>query len=156
MINRTSVIAAGAVLVALGLTGCGSSDSDTTAEPATTTAASAPAGAGPGVDQLAATLSTFFNPAVPAADKVALVEDGTKQTAVLDQFNTVLQGYPLTSEVTKVVTVDADTATATVTLTGPHGGAPVELNFDEVNGTWVLSDEATCTVFGMGRLTCVE
>ncbi len=155
MINRTSVIAAGAVLVALGLTACSSSDSDTTAADQTSTAAAA-AAAGPATDELAATLGTFFDPAVLAADKVVLVEDGTKQAAVLEQFNTVLQGYPLTSEVTKVVSVDADTATATVTLTGPHGGAPVELDFDEIDGKWVLSDEATCTILSMGRMTCVQ
>ncbi|GAA4474631.1 hypothetical protein GCM10023094_10600 [Rhodococcus olei] len=119
-------------------------------------ATSANAVAAPSAEALNATLTTFFDPAVPAADKVVLVEDGAKQAAVLDQFNTVLQGYPLTADVTKVATVDDDTVTATTTIAGPHGGAPTDITFDEVNGEWVVSDDATCTILGMGRLACVK
>ncbi|MFE3293800.1 hypothetical protein [Rhodococcus sp. NPDC059234] len=89
-------------------------------------------------------------------DKVVLIEDGAKQTAVLEQFNGVLRGYPLTTQVTKVTPVDADTVTATTTITGPHGGAPTDVTFDQVNGKWVVSQDAVCTIFSMGKLTCVQ
>ncbi|MGW0176212.1 nuclear transport factor 2 family protein [Rhodococcus sp. NPDC003322] len=162
MITRTSLIATGAVLVALGLTACGSDDTTTatTSAAAVTTGAAATsaaaAAATPTSEELQATLATFFDPAVPAADKIALIEDGREQAAVVEQFNGVLQGYPLTAEVTKVVAVDGDTVTATATMAGPHGGAPTDVTFDSVNGTWVISDDAACTLFGMGRLACVK
>lgn len=167
MITRTSLIATGAVLAALGLAACSSDGSDDAASTTTTAAATttttteattgvaAPADA-PGTAELNAMLATFFDPAVPAADKVTLLEDGSKQAPVLEQFNGVLQGYPLTAEVTTVVAVDDDTVTATTTIAGPHGGAPTEVAFDKVDGAWVISDDAACTIFGMGRLTCVE
>ncbi|MFD4466848.1 nuclear transport factor 2 family protein [Rhodococcus sp. NPDC058505] len=165
MITRTTLIATGAVLVALGLTACGSDDAadtpatstaSSTVADATTSANTAAAAAAPGAETLNATLATFFDPAVPAADKVVLIEDGEKQAAVLEQFNGVLQGYPLTADVTKVVAVDDDTVTATTTIAGPHGGAPVEVTFDEHDGAWIISDDAVCTILGMGQLTCVK
>lgn len=171
MIIRTPLVATGAVLLALGVAGCSSDDSDdrtTTSAPTTSaattetaaasgaTGTAAPAAGAPSPEALGATLTTFFDPAVPAADKVALVDDGEKQSAVLEQFNGVLQGYPLTSEVTEVVPVDDDTVTAKSTISGPHGGAPTDVVFEEENGTWVISSESVCSLLGMGRLTCVQ
>ncbi|TQF68394.1 nuclear transport factor 2 family protein [Rhodococcus spelaei] len=154
MINRKLLIAAGAVVVALGSAACSSDDSSDSAASATTSAAAT--AAAPSAEVLGATLTTFFDPAVAVPEKVAVVQDGAKQTAVLEQFNGVLKGYPLTAQVTKVTPVDADTVTATTTITGPHGGAPVEVNFDQVDGKWVVSQDAVCTIFSMGKLTCVQ
>ncbi|EME22188.1 hypothetical protein [Rhodococcus triatomae] len=168
MITRTPLIAAGAVLLAVGLVGCGSDDSDdsatatTTAAAAATTSANATtsgastAGNAPTAEALDATLTTFFDPAVPVADKVVLIDDGEKQTAVIEQFNGVLQRYPLTAEVTAVTPVDDDTVKTTTTIAGPHGGAPTEVVFEEENGAWVISTESVCSILGMGQLTCAQ
>jgi hypothetical protein len=166
VIIRKSLIAAGTIALAVGVASCGSndstSDSDTTtsaASSSTSASASATTGAAaatPSAAELQATLTTFFDPAVAPTEKVALVEDGTSQAAVLEQFNGVLQGYPLTAEVTKVTAVDEDTVSATTTIAGPHGGAASEVVFDQVDGKWVISEDAACTIFSMGKLTCVK
>ncbi len=168
MITRTPLIAAGAVALAVGLVGCSSDDSDDTATATTTAAAAATTSAdttasgaasaanAPSAETLNATLTTFFDPAVPAAEKVALVDDGEKQAAVLEQFNGVLQGYQLTAQVTEVTPVDEDTVKTSTTIAGPHGGAPTTVVFEEENGAWVISTESVCTLLGMGRLTCVQ
>ncbi|MFC7449781.1 nuclear transport factor 2 family protein [Rhodococcus daqingensis] len=163
MIIRKSLIAVGTIALAAGVASCGSDDSSTAAD-ATSTTASTTAGtttaaataATPTAGELQATLVTFFDPAVATTEKVALVEDGTGQTAVLEQFNGVLRGYPLTAEVTKVTAVDEDTVSATTTIAGPHGGAASEVVFDQVDGKWVLSEDAACTILSMGKLTCVK
>lgn len=157
MIIRKSLIAAGAIVLATGVASC-SSDDSTSSSDATTAASTSTADAAPTPTsaELQATLVTFFDPAVAAPEKVALVEDGSGQAAVLEQFNGVLQGYPLTAEVTKVTTVDDDTVTATTTIAGPHGGGASEVVFDHVDGKWVISEDAACTIFSMGKLTCVK
>ncbi|SDD37567.1 hypothetical protein [Rhodococcus tukisamuensis] len=160
MIIRKSLAAAAAALVAVGVASCSSDDSTATESTATTTTADAAAtealADAPSTEALNATLVTFFDPAVPAADKAALIVKGEKQAPVLEQFNGVLRGYPLTTAVTAVTPVDADTVKATATITGPHGGAPTDLTFDQVDGKWVVSDTAVCTILSMGRLTCVS
>jgi streptogramin lyase len=169
VITRTPLIAAGAVLLAVGLVGCSSDDSDDAATATTTAAAtststsadattsgSAAAANTPSAEALNATLTTFFDPAVPANEKAALVDDGEKQAAVLEQFNGVLQGYQLTAEVGEVTPVDEDTVKTSTTIAGPHGGAPTTVVFEEENGAWVISTESVCTILGMGRLTCAQ
>ncbi|MFC4604529.1 nuclear transport factor 2 family protein [Rhodococcus kronopolitis] len=160
MIIRKSLVVVAATLAAVGVASCSSDESSTadstTTASATTEATTEAAADAPSTDALNATLVTFFDPAVPTADKVAVIVNGEKQAAVLEQFNGVLKGYPLTTEVTAVTPVDADTVKATATITGPHGGAPTDLTFDQVDGKWVISDTAVCTIFSMGRLTCVS
>ncbi|SEK96535.1 hypothetical protein [Rhodococcus maanshanensis] len=161
MIIRKSLIAVGTLAMAVGVASCSSDDSTgasdaTTSAAATSTSASAAAAATPTAAELQATLVTFFDPAVGTTEKVALVEDGNSQAAVLEQFNGVLRGYPLTAEVTKVTAVDEDTVSATTTIAGPHGGAASEVVFDQIDGKWVISEDAACTIFSMGKLTCVK
>ncbi|WP_037176537.1 hypothetical protein [Rhodococcus sp. UNC363MFTsu5.1] len=161
MIIRKSLIAVGTLAMAVGVASCSSDDSTgasdaTTSAAAASTSASAAAAATPTAAELQATLVTFFDPAVGTTEKVALVEDGSSQAAVLEQFNGVLRGYPLTAEVTKVTAVDEDTVSATTTIAGPHGGAASEVVFDQVDGKWVISEDAACTIFSMGKLTCVK
>ena len=74
--------------------------------------------------------------------------------AVLEQFNGVLVGYPLTGTVGEVTAVDEDTVTATTEVAGPHGGAPMPLTFEQVDGQWVIADDSVCSIFDMGRLPC--
>ncbi|MCZ4558998.1 nuclear transport factor 2 family protein [Rhodococcus maanshanensis] len=161
MIIRKSLTAVGTIALAVGVASCSSDDSSSasdtsTSAASTSTGTSAAAAAAPSAAELQATLVTFFDPAVGTTEKAALVEDGTSQAAVLEQFNGVLQGYPLTAEVTKVTAVDDDTVSATTTIAGPHGGAASEVVFDQVDGKWVISEDAACTIFSMGKLTCVK
>nr|WP_206025614.1 nuclear transport factor 2 family protein [Rhodococcus sp. 14C212] len=139
------------------LPACGADDSigageSPTASAATTSAAGPAAAASEG--ELEAVLATFFDPAVPAADKAVAVEDGDTRGTLLEQFNGVLAGYPLTADVESVNAVDDDTVAATVQVTGPHGGAPMPLTFEREDGTWRLADESTCQVLAMGSLSC--
>ncbi len=79
---------------------------------------------------------------------------GLRRTAVLDRFTGVLAGYPLTGTVGEITTVDADTVTATTEVAGPHGGAPMPLTFEQIDGTWVIADESACSILAMGTLSC--
>lgn len=149
MTTRTRWAAAAVAATALtALPACGtdSTGADRSSTPAPSAAASAA--------ELDAVLATFFDPAVPAADKTAIVENGAARAALLEQFNGVLAGYPLTADVDTVESVDGDTVTATVQVTGPHGGAPMPMTFEREDGTWHLADESTCQVLAMGSLTC--
>lgn len=131
-------------------TGAGGSSTAVQSTAAPSTAAPSAASAA----ELDAVLATFFDPAVPAADKTVIVENGAARAALLEQFNGVLAGYPLTADVDTVESVDGDTVTATVQVTGPHGGAPMPMTFEREDGTWHLADESTCQVLVMGSLTC--
>ncbi|CAM2879189.1 lipoprotein [Prescottella defluvii] len=157
---RKSLVAAGVLVAALGMTACSSdntSDSSdnaatTSSATASTTTAAASADA-PTAEELQKQLTVFFDPAAPAADKTVVIENGEQRAALLEQLNGVLAGYPLTAEV-KEVTVDGDTATAITQIGGPHGGAPVPVTFTQKNGEWVISDASTCEILGMGKLVC--
>lgn len=139
------------------------SDSDTTPADAastitTTTTATATATTGtPPVDAAALqeSVDVFFDPAATSEDRAAVVEDGTEHLPELEQFTGVLAGYPLTGTVGEVTTVDDDTVTATTEVAGPHGGAPMPLQFSRTDdGRWVLDDDAACSILEMGRITC--
>ncbi|RVW04173.1 nuclear transport factor 2 family protein [Rhodococcus xishaensis] len=146
MIIRKPLVATGAMVAVLGLSACGSDE--TSDEAATTTAAAAPS-----AEVLQAQLATFFDPDVDVAERAAVAEEGDQRTEVLEQLGGVLTGYPLTAEVGEV-TVDGDTATAVTDITGPHGGAPIPVEFARVNGEWLISDDSTCEFLGMARLSC--
>lgn len=156
MTTRTRRAAAAVAVAALtALPACAADDSaggSPTSSAATTSAAGPAAAATEG--ELEAVLTTFFDPAVSAADKAVVVEDGDDRSALLEQFNGVLAGYPLTADVESVNAVDDDTVSATVQVTGPHGGAPMPLTFEREDGTWRLADESTCQVLAMGSLNC--
>jgi len=161
VIIRKSLVAAGVLVAALGMTACSSDDSsdqaDTTSvtSSATTSAttSAAAAAAAPSAEVLQAQLTTLFDPAVPVAEKTTVIENGDQRAATVEQFNGVLAGYPLTAKVTEVKTENG-TVTAVTEIAGPHGGAPVPVTFTQVNGNWVISDASTCEIFGMGRVTC--
>lgn len=153
---RKSLVAAGVLVAALGMTACSSDDStevETTTATTSAVATSASTAAAPAVDVLQQQLTTFFDPAVPVAEKAAVIEQGAQRTPQLEQFNGVLTGYPLTAKVGEVTAEDA-TVTAVTEIAGPHGGAPVPVTFAQVSDTWVISDASTCELFGMGRVSC--
>ncbi|MFC9516975.1 nuclear transport factor 2 family protein [Nocardiaceae bacterium NPDC056970] len=160
MFIRKSLVAAGVLVAALGMTACSSDDSSDTATSttsaaasATTTAASGSGTAAPATEVLQEELTTFFDPATTVEQKTAVIENGTARTATLEQFNGVLAGYPLTATINEVA-VDGDTVVATTQIAGPHGGAPVPVTFVQKDGKWLISDASTCEIFGMGRLSC--
>lgn len=162
--NTRTVCAVAASVAALALVpACSSDDAadDTTTtttagETAATTTTAADAGAEADVTaaELQSRMDVFFDPASTVDEKAAVVENGAEHTAVLEQFNGVLAGYPLTATVGDVTAVDDTTVTATTEVGGPHGGAPMPLTFTEVDGTWVLATDSTCSILEMGHLSC--
>lgn len=162
MTIRTLATVAATAAALAALTAC-SSDDDSTTDSATTESAaasatattSAPAAATPvTADVLQQQVTIFFDPAATVDAKAAVVENGTERTAVLEQFNGVLAGYPLTGTVGEVTAVDDDTVTASTEVAGPHGGAPMPLTFEQVDGQWVIADDSVCSIFEMGHLPC--
>lgn len=151
---------AAALAAAAALTGCSSDDPDTTAgtttdAPTTTTTTSGVAApAAVTVEQLQSQVDVFFDPAATTEERAAVVENGTDRLPVLEQFTGVLAGYPLTGTVGEITTVDADTVTATTEVAGPHGGAPMPLTFEDIDGNWVIADDSACSILSMGRLSC--
>lgn len=158
---RSCVVTVSAIALAVGVAACSSDDGDSssTSTSAAAEATTAPAGDGataaePSAQELQDQLTRLFDPAVPATEKQLLIEGGEGRAALLEQFNGVLAGYPLTASVTTVTVVDDDTVSADADIAGPHGGAPVPVTFDNDNGTWVLSSDSTCLIFGLGRIAC--
>lgn len=159
-IRKLAAAAATAAALA-ALTACSSDDDSTETASATTsgaatgaTTSAAAADAAVTAEVLQQQVNTFFDPAAPVDAKAAVVENGADRTAVLEQFNGVLAGYPLTGTVGEVAAVDEDTVTATTEVAGPHGGAPMPLTFEQVDGQWVIADESVCSIFEMGHLPC--
>lgn len=160
MFIRKSLVAAGVLVAALGMTACSSDDSSgttssstTAAASATTTTASGSTVAAPSTEVLQEELTTFFDPTAPVEQKTAVIENGDQRADVIAQLNGVLAGYPLTATVGEVA-VEGDTVVATTQIAGPHGGAPVPVTFVQKDGKWLISDASTCEILGMGRLSC--
>ncbi|NEW58912.1 hypothetical protein GV794_25205 [Nocardia cyriacigeorgica] len=166
---RFSVAAAAAVALSLGMTACGSDDdsSDSAATSATTSAAAAASATGsehgdhgtdaaPTPETLQAVLDKLASPDVPTAEKTQLIVNGEQRTANIDQMNAALAGYgTLTFGVTDVTT-EGTTATGQVVITSPHGAAPaMPLTWENVDGTWKLSDASGCLLLGFAQAPCV-
>lgn len=162
---RSCVVTVSAIALAIGVAACSSDDGDSSSTSTTSVSAAADApttvadgdaatAAEPSAQELQDQLTRLFDPAVPATEKQVLIEGGDGRAALLEQFNGVLAGYPLTASVTTVTVVDDDTVSADADIAGPHGGAAVPVTFDHDNGTWVLSDDSTCLIFGLGRIAC--
>ncbi|WP_280467878.1 hypothetical protein [Nocardia cyriacigeorgica] len=163
---RFSVAAAAAVALSLGMTACGSdddsSDSAATSTSVTTSAAAAATtgaestGEAPTPEALQGVLDSLADPAVPTAEKTKLIVNGEQRTANIDQMNAALAGYgELTFGVTDVTT-EGTTATAQVVISSPNGAAPaMPLTWENVDGTWKLSDASGCMLLGFAQAPCV-
>ncbi|MFE9576777.1 hypothetical protein ACFYO1_10370 [Nocardia sp. NPDC006044] len=128
--------------------------SSSSAVAASTSGSAAPATA-PTPETLQAVLVKLSDPAVPTADKAKLIVNGEKRTANIDQMNKGLAGYTLTYAVSDV-TVQGNTATAQVTINSPHGAAPaMPITWENVDGTWKLSDTSGCLLLGFAQAPCV-
>lgn len=148
-----SVVAVGAVVFALGMSACSSDDASDTA--ATTSAATSSAAvAAPTSDELLGTLQVLVDPARPVDEKTVVVVDGDERRPNLEAMTAAMANYPVSFTVTDVQ-VEGDTATANVAIVSPHGtAAPTAWTWENVDGTWKVSDESTCTLLGMARAGC--
>ncbi|WP_454196575.1 hypothetical protein [Nocardia sp. Marseille-Q1738] len=160
---RVSVVTAAAALaISCGLAACGSDEDSATT---TTSAAANPtsntqshgdhAAGAPTAETLQAVLVKLADPTVPTAEKAKLIVNGEQRTANIDKMNAGLQGYTLTFAVADI-TAQGSTANAQVTITSPHGSAPaVPLTWENVGGTWKLSDASGCLLLGFAQAPCV-
>ncbi|MEU2037349.1 hypothetical protein [Nocardia niwae] len=157
--------AAAAVAITGALAACGSDDDSATTSAATSATTSAAASGthahgdhatgAPTADSLQAMLGKLADPNVPTAQKAALIVNGEQRTANIDQMNKGLQGYTLTFTVADIAT-QGNTTNAQVTITSPHGAAPaVPLTWENVDGTWKLSDASGCLLLGFAQAPCV-
>lgn len=161
---RLSVaMAAAAAAVTVGLTACGSDDKSDAK--ATTSAAASTSAAGhgdhgtaaaPTAEALTAVLDTLSDPTKTTADKAKLIVNGDKRTANIDQMNKSLANYGKLTYAVTDITTSANTATAQVTITSPHGAAPaMPMTWEHVDGTWKLSDASGCLMLGFAQAPCV-
>ncbi|MFG1795259.1 hypothetical protein [Nocardia sp. NPDC049149] len=119
------------------------------------TSASAAAGA-PTAEALQSVLVKLSDPAVPTAEKTKLIVDGEKRTANIDQMNKALAGYGTLTYGVADITTQGAAATAQVTITSPHGAAPaVPLTWENVGGTWKLSDQSGCILLSFAQAPCL-
>ncbi|RZK94360.1 MAG: hypothetical protein EOP30_08060 [Rhodococcus sp. (in: high G+C Gram-positive bacteria)] len=151
-----SVVAVGAVVLALGMSACSSDDASGTS--ATTSAATSSAAgeavAAPTSEELLGTLQVLVDPARPVDEKTVVVVDGEERRPNLEAMTAAMANYPVSFTVADVQ-VEGDTATANVAITSPHGtAAPTAWTWENVDGTWKVSDESTCTLLGMARAGC--
>ncbi|MFR9750029.1 hypothetical protein ACL02S_03215 [Nocardia sp. 004] len=121
---------------------------------ATTSSSTDQAADEPTGETLRAILTELTDPAVSTEAKTALIVDGEQRTANIDQMNAGLQGYPLSFTVTDITT-QGSTANARVTIESPHGAAPaVPMSWENVDGTWKLSDASGCLLLGFAKAPC--
>ncbi|WP_378731226.1 hypothetical protein [Nocardia brasiliensis] len=161
-ILRVSVaIATTALAATVGLAACSSDDNKSDAKVssssavASSSAAATGAVAAPTAETLQGVLVKLSDPAVPTAEKTKLIVDGEKRTANIDQMNKGLANYSLTYAVADI-TMQGNTATAQVTITSPHGAVPpMPLTWENVDGTWKLSDVSGCLMLGFAQAPCV-
>lgn len=152
-----------AVLIAVGVTACGSGSdtADTAAQQSSVTAAAtvvpssaAPSAAAPADTQLQQTLEQFVDPTTPVAEKVAAVVNGAQRTANIEAMTAALANYGRVTFVVRNIKADGRSAVADVDVTSPHGTVPVPMTWENVDGTWKLSDASTCALLAMGRAGC--
>ncbi|WP_280253676.1 hypothetical protein [Nocardia abscessus] len=162
---RVSLATAAAALALSGaLAACGSDDDSTTSAATSATTSAAASGThshgdhatgAPTADTLQAVLVKLADPNVPTPEKSKLIVNGEQRTANIDQMNKGLQGYALTFTVADITT-QGTTANAQVTIASPHGASPaVPLSWENVDGTWKLSDASGCLLLGFAQAPCV-
>lgn len=147
----------------LALPGCGHQQPEPPAEPppiTTTTAAPAPSSPLPAPEALTDVLYRLSDPAIPAADKVALIEGAKPADAqTIDKFATALRdgGYlPLNLEAAEVTWSDRVpghvTADVTVNTANPDTGAfTFPMEFAPADGGWQMSQDTAKAVLAFGK-----
>lgn len=168
LILRNVALAASAVVLTFGIAACGSDSSDssstsTTAAATTTTtsaAASTPAAAAgaPTAEDLQANLDLIADSTKTTPEKVAVVVDGEKRAANIDKMNALLGTYGKLKFTVTDVKVEGTTATASVTIESPSApgqpSPPMPMTWENVDGTWKLSDATACTLLAFAQAPC--
>jgi uncharacterized protein YceK len=127
-------IIAGMLLVGLLVAaGCGSNNSSTTPSPSPT-AASTQA-------QITANWEKFFNGATPAADKIALVQDGQQfaETIQAQAKSPLAQSSGASVMSIKLTSPNTATVTYAITVGGQTAMPGLKGQAVLVNGTWLVS-----------------
>jgi hypothetical protein len=152
-----------ALALALTIAACSSSSSSTSASSPSSSApaasSSAPSSSAPSspstgsssaaVAQITANWEKFFNSSTPAAEKVSLLQNGSKFAAAVSAFATLPLANGIGAKVTAVTLTSATSATVTYNITangtallsGQHGTAVYQ------NGVWKVGDASLCGLF---------
>lgn len=163
--SRQRIALSTALAAVLALSGCGGHEqagpaSEVTLPLSTTVSAEPPASPLPAPEALTDVLYRLSDPAVPAAEKVPLVE-GAKPTdaETIDKFATALNDgghLPLNLEAVGVTWSDRYpgnvTADVTVNTANPETGAfSFPMEFRPHGGGWQLSQETAKTLLAFGK-----
>jgi len=166
--THAAVLSAAAIAAAFGLGGCGDDDKQAgrppeTPAPLTTPSTSATEAAAPlpPVSTLTDVVARFTDPAVPGAQKIALVQYGTAEDAgALDRLTKALSdnGYvPLTIDVRDLVWAPSHpgdvVATVTIkTANAPSGGDfTFPMEFSPIRDSWQLTRETADMLLKFGE-----
>ena len=151
-----------AVVLALMVAACSSSSSSSTSASSSSAPAassSAPSSSAPSspstgsssaaVAQITANWEKFFNSSTPAAEKAALLQNGSKFTAAISAFATLPLASGIGAKVTAVKVNSATSATVTYDITS--GGTSLLSNQTGTavyeDGTWKVGDASLCGLF---------
>lgn len=166
----TAAAAAVAVVLAAALSGCGgshhtkpaaapstSTSTSTSSIPSTSTSSTSPAGgqqAGSpqAVDAVRRAWSEFFSGSTPAAEKIAVLQDGARFSKIIDGQ----ASSPLAKSASAVVSaVSVHGAQATVSYTVDFDGEPALTGQTGLAvlqaGTWKVGDASFCALLGLER-----
>ena len=158
--RRITALAAGLALAATVAACSSSSSSSAATSGASSPAASSPAATGSSgagsspassgaVAEITANWEKFFNSSTPTAERVALLQNGSKLEAAIKAFATLPLASGIGAKVTNVTVNSATSATVTYDITsggtsllsGQKGTAVYQ------DGTWKVGDASLCGLF---------
>lgn len=149
--NVGAAVAAAVLVLAAALTACSDSGGGSSASPTPTaeqSTATAPADPAAAQQEIRQNWEKFFDPAVSAKDKLAVLENGEQMAPVLQGFNGDQRGQQVKSNVEKIEFTSPTGANVTYTLT--LNGATALPNASgtavEQNGTWKVSVKTLCAL----------
>ncbi len=150
-----------ALALALTVAACSSSSSSTSASSSSSSApaasssapsSSAPSSPGTGsssaaVAQITANWEKFFSSSTPAAEKVSLLQNGSKFAAAVSTFATLPLASSIAAKVTNVTVNSATSATVTYNITTSSGSSLLPDQKGTAvyeNGVWKVGDASLC------------
>ena len=165
MRRRLAVALSTAVLAALGLSGCSTTESKTSPASSTLPASSSPVAVTPTAalpppEALTDVLNRLADPNVPGVNKLNLVEGTTPESAAtLDKFTNALRdnGYlPMTFAANDIAWSDKNpsdvAATVSVNTAGSsNGGFTFPMEFAPYQGGWQLSRRTAEMLLALGN-----
>jgi hypothetical protein len=160
--RRITLAPALGLALAMTVVAC-SSSSSTSASTSTSSVASSPAATGnpaatgsPGtssnsaaVAQITANWEKFFSSSTPTAQKVALLQNGSKFTTAINDLASLPLASGIGAKVTNVVVNSPTKATVTYNLTASGSSLLSNQTGTAVNqgGTWKVGDASLCALF---------